>query len=72
MEDVVDHKCFEACNSEGKQFSTKGITSTGTCPSKYNTVDVTKTVLQCPDGITNVRYCAATDLNVSIATKGEK
>merc|ERR1711968_282020 len=70
-EDTEDHKCFEACNAEGKKFSTKGIENAGTCPGKYNTVDTTKTVLQCPDGVTNVRYCAATALNVTIATKGE-
>merc|ERR1711998_277541 len=70
-EDTEDHKCFEACNADGKQFATKGITAAGTCPTKYNTVDTTKTVLQCPDGVTNVRYCAGTALNVTIATKGE-
>merc|ERR1711871_356567 len=70
-EDTEDHKCFEACNAEGKKFSTKGIENAGKCPGKYNTVDTTKTVLQCPDGVTNVRYCAVTALNVTIATKGE-
>jgi len=69
-EDVEDHKCFEACSTEGK-FVIKGINQQGTCGSKYNTVDTTKPVLQCPDGVTNVRYCAATALNVTIATKGE-
>jgi hypothetical protein len=70
MEDKEDHKCFEACSKEGK-FATKGIDAPGACPSNYNTVDTTKKVLQCPDGVTNVRYCAATALNVTIATKGE-
>lgn len=70
MEDTEDHKCFEACSAEGK-FATKGIDQQGSCPSQYNTVDTTKTVLQCPDGVTNVRYCAGTALNVTIATKGE-
>ena len=70
-EDKEDHKCFEACNAEGKKFATKGIEGAGNCPTSYNTVDTTKTVLQCPDGVTNVRYCAASALNVTIATKGE-
>merc|ERR1712159_34287 len=70
-EDTEDHKCFEACNAEGKKFHTKGIEQDGKCPSNYNTVDTTKTVLQCPDGVTNVRYCAGSALNVTIATKGE-
>jgi len=70
MEDTEDHKCFEACSTEG-QFQTKGIDQQGACPGKYNTVDTTKTVLQCPDGVTNVRYCQSTALNVTIATKGE-
>ena len=50
---------------------TSSATVSGSCPAKYNTVDTTKTVLQCPDGVTNVRYCAASALNVTIATKGE-
>merc|ERR1711970_1661556 len=70
-EDAVDHKCFQACSAHGK-FTTKGIDSEGPCPAKYNTVDHSKTVRQCPDGITNVRYCAATALDVTIDTKGEQ
>ena len=70
-EEKEDHKCFEACNGAGKKFATKGIEGTGKCPSSYNTVDSTKIVLQCPDGVTNLRYCASTALNVTIATKGE-
>merc|ERR1719453_2934190 len=68
-EDTEDHKCFEACGD--KSFKTKGISWAGKCPSKYNTVDKTTTVFQCPDGVTNVRYCPATAMNVTIATKGE-
>merc|ERR1711861_53823 len=68
-EDTVDHKCFEACATA--DFKSKGITVSGTCPSKYNTVDKTVTEEQCPDGVTNLRYCAATALNVTIKTKGE-
>jgi len=67
--DSEDHKCFEACADE--HFATKGITDAGTCPSSFDTVDKTATVYQCPDGVTNVRYCASTALNVTIATKGE-
>merc|ERR1712086_481860 len=67
--DSEDHKCFEACADEN--FATKGITDAGTCPSSFATVDKTATVYQCPDGVTNVRYCASTALNVTIATKGE-
>jgi len=69
MEDTIDHKCFEACADA--MFKTKGITGEGGCPSEYNTVDKTQMVEQCPDGVTNLRYCAATAVNVSIATKGE-
>merc|ERR1711907_19370 len=68
-EDTVDHKCFEACATA--DFKSKGITVSGACPSKYNTVDKTVTEEQCPDGVTNLRYCAATALNVTIKTKGE-
>merc|ERR1711907_481248 len=70
-EDIVDHKCFEACNAEGKTFASKGITTAGKCPAKYSTIDKVKTVEQCPDGVTNLRYCQATKLNVTISTKGQ-
>lgn len=72
-EDAEDHKCFEACGMvpQGKTFRVKGIETAGLCPSNYNTVDATKTVLQCPDGVTNVKYCAATALNVTVMTMGE-
>merc|ERR1711959_380949 len=70
-EDVVDHKCFEACNADGKKFASKGITTAGKCPAKYSTIDKVKTVEQCPDGVTNLRYCQATKLNVTISTKGQ-
>jgi hypothetical protein len=69
QEDLEDHKCFEACAP--KSFATKGISTAGSCPSQYSTVDKTQTVYQCPDGVTNVRYCADTALNVTITTKGE-
>jgi len=71
QEDTVDHKCFEACNAEGKTFKSKGITTAGTCPTKYSTIDHAQTQEQCPDGVTNLRYCAATKLNVTVTTKGE-
>merc|ERR1711959_37405 len=70
-EDVIDHKCFEACNADGKKFASKGITTAGKCPAKYSTIDKVKTVEQCPDGVTNLRYCQATKLNVTISTKGQ-
>merc|ERR1712072_1354970 len=69
-EDTIDHKCFEACAKS--KFQTKGIDQQGKCPTKYNTVDKTTTQEQCPDGVTNTRYCAATKLKVSVATKGEQ
>merc|ERR1719253_1997408 len=66
-EDTEDHKCFEAC-AESK-YATKGIKQEGKCPSSYNTVDKTQTVEQCPDGVTNIRYC--NPINVTFETKGE-
>merc|ERR1711934_152737 len=68
-EDTVDHKCMEAC-AAGK-FATKGITNVGHCPTKYSTVDHAVTQEQCPDGVTNLRYCQSTKLNVTVTTKGE-
>ena len=51
-------------------FRKQGISISGACPSKYGTVDKTERVLQCPDGVTNVRYCASIAVNVTIKTKG--
>merc|ERR1711907_746805 len=68
QEDAQDHKCFEATSAQ--RFASKGITMKGPCPAKYNEVDSTKTVKQCPDGVTNVRYC--NPISVTIATKGEE
>merc|ERR1711907_695528 len=68
QEDTQDHKCFEATSTQ--EFASKGITMKGPCPAKYNEVDSTKTVKQCPDGVTNVRYC--NPISVTIATKGEE
>jgi len=70
MVDAEDHKCFEACASTA--FKTKGINDDGKCPSQYDTIDKTQVVLQCPDGVTSVRYCPATAMNVTIYTRGEK
>jgi len=69
--DTEDHKCFEACSPEGKSFKEKGLTSAGACPGSYNFVEKTKVVEQCPDGVTNLRYCASVALNVTLKTKGE-
>jgi len=70
QEDTVDHKCFEACAPT--KFDMKGITGASRCPSKYNTLDKTQVIRQCPDGLTSLRYCADTALNVTIQTKGER
>merc|ERR1712166_281775 len=69
QEDTVDHKCFEACAPT--KFAMKGIHGASLCPSKYNTVDKTQVILQCPDGLTSLRYCPDTALNVTVKTKGE-
>merc|ERR1711977_583338 len=66
--DTEDHKCFEAC-STASSFAVKGVTDANGCPSQFNTVDKTQVVTQCPDGVTNPRYCDP--INVTITTKGE-
>jgi len=70
QEDTVDHKCFEACAPT--KFAMKGIHGASHCPSGYNTVDKTRVILQCPDGLTSLRYCVETALNVTVETKGEE
>eukprot|EP00656_Telonema_subtile_P007546 TRINITY_DN1353_c0_g2_i1.p1 TRINITY_DN1353_c0_g2~~TRINITY_DN1353_c0_g2_i1.p1 ORF type:complete len:485 (-),score=144.79 TRINITY_DN1353_c0_g2_i1:137-1591(-) len=72
-EDVVDHKCYEACSSS-KRFKVKGVTSRGACTSKYSETDSTKTVTACSDGVTNLKYCTAGGLqkvSLVMKTKGE-
>lgn len=63
-------KCYEACSS-GTKFKDKGFTSVGRCSVHYNTVDSTKTASQCPDGVTNLKYCKGQTVNVTFTTKGE-
>jgi len=69
--DVEDHKCFEYCQMDGKTFADKGVEAKGACDGSYNTVDKTEVITQCPDGVTNLRYCASTALNVTLKTKGQ-
>merc|ERR1719453_2266621 len=68
--DATDHKCFEACAAMA--FKTKGYNAAGACPPQYNSKDTSKTVTQCADGVTNLRWCpAAQVVNVTFTTKGE-
>ena len=69
-EDAPSHKCYEAC-STGTEFHTRGINATGRCPKAYNIQDAENSVYQCPDGVTNVKYCQGSALNITIATYGE-
>jgi hypothetical protein len=64
-------KCYEACSLTGAKFKAKGYNETGSCPIHFNTKDTTSTETQCPDGVTNLKYCASTKLNVTLTTKGE-
>ena len=63
------YELYKACADAN--FSSKGLDEPGTCGIRFNTVDSTEVVLQCPDGVTNVKYCAATALNVTFSTKGQ-
>lgn len=67
--DEEDHKCTEACADW--PFAQLGVAETGACPALYNTVDHFEVDLQCPDGVTNLRYCPDTAMNVTIEIKGE-
>jgi len=69
--DTADHKCFEYCQMDGKTFADKDVDSKGACDSSFNTVDKTHVIQQCPDGVTNLRYCAATAVNVTVKIKGQ-
>lgn len=67
-EDQLDHKCYEDCAAS--KFANKGVTTDGKCPSAYSVVEKTKVVAQCLDGVTNLRYCPGTAVNVTMVTKG--
>merc|ERR1712028_125875 len=62
------HKCYEACSTS--KFAMKGFTSDGRCEAKYSAVDSTVNTYQCPDGVTNIKYCLKTILEVTVVTKG--
>jgi hypothetical protein len=68
-EDAIDHKCYEACAYS--KFKMKGFTTTGYCPDKYNAEEKATTHRQCPDGVTNLKYCEATAVMVTVRTIGE-
>jgi len=70
QEDPDIHKCFEACAEA--QFVVKGIEKHGSCSAIYDTIDKQTVIVQCPDGITNVRYCDTTKINVTVTRRGEK
>ena len=75
-EDAPSHKCYEACDVTGAQFHIAGINITGRCSSQYNVFEKVGWEYQCPDGVTNTKYCATAatggpPLNITIATKGE-
>jgi len=69
--DAADHKCFEYCQLDGKTFADKDVDEKGMCDSSYNTVDKTHVIEQCPDGVTNLRYCHDTAVNVTVKIKGQ-
>jgi len=66
--DTVDHKCFEACSTGDTKFHTKGISNKGKCPELYNIQEKQQMVEQCPDGVTNLKYCAKTALKITVTT----
>jgi len=68
--DEEDHKCIEGCAASN--FSQVGVSLDGACPPEYNTVDKEFLTLQCPDGVTNLRYCPDTAMNVTMHIKGEE
>merc|ERR1711881_155270 len=68
-EDAADHKCYEGCASS--TFKNKGVSTPGACPSSYGVVEKDQVVEQCEDGVTNLRYCPGSRVNVTLKVKGE-
>ena len=68
-EDAADHKCYEGCASS--TFKNKGVHTPGPCPGSYGVVEKDQVVEQCEDGVTNLRYCPGSRVNVTLKVKGE-
>lgn len=67
-EDPAGHKCYEGCAT--RPFKNKGLAQPGVCnPHLFNKVTSTKKVVQCSDGVTNVKYCAAPLYTVTVTQK---
>merc|ERR1712195_65541 len=67
-EDPAGHKCYEGCAT--RPFKNKGLAQPGVCnPHLFNKVTSTKNVVQCSDGVTNVKYCAAPLYTVTVTQK---
>jgi len=67
--DAESHKCIEACAD--RAFKMKGMDTDGKCPPAFNTVDKVVKEEQCPDGVTQLRYCPDTRMYVTVTTRGE-
>merc|ERR1712028_313266 len=64
-EDPLGHKCYQGCAT--KPFKNKDLEHPGVCnPHLFNKVTSTKKVLQCSDGVTNTKYCAAPLYTVTV------
>merc|ERR1711977_718849 len=69
-EDAANHKCYDGCASA--TFKNKGLSTAGKCPANYGVIETSKTVEQCNDGVTNLRWCADSNkVNVTMDVKGE-
>merc|ERR1712153_176701 len=67
-EDPAGHKCYEGCAT--RPFKNKGLAQPGVCnPHLFNKVTSTKHGVQCSDGVTNVKYCAAPLYTVTVTQK---
>merc|ERR1711907_237685 len=72
-EDAKDHKCYEGCATA--DFKAAGLTHPGECnPAVFTVTETSKTVEQCDDGKTNLKYCTGGHLhavNITMKVKGE-
>jgi hypothetical protein len=73
MEDAPNNKCYEGCAT--KDFKSAGMVHPGRCnPALFKVVTSKKTVHQCSDGMTNLKYCKAPKypVVVNMEVLGEK
>lgn len=66
--DTEDNKCLDACANE--KFEMVGVDQKGKCPSNFDVQERSDKLKQCPDGVTHLKYCKGSEVEVTVSTHG--